>query len=600
MATAEVLSPSLAADAADAFGKSNVFTYQVPIQVNAVVPDAGTSAPSAVNKEYFLLNTKAFIDLQLYLKAALRLPGTIDRFDLEFPRKMFENYKDTKTPVLYDLMCRTLVDIQNHCFDFQNNTLGPMVSLAGYIGNYAETAGKRSVELLAAMNVIQDGASNLEDPKVKEAVETAMIICLELSDEARQSNEKCAAFVKQLGTFKTITGIDKERLNTLNERQSIVLPSTAQLNTDLRKSMDTARDELNSLAIQENKQREKAKANSGVRWYYAVPWIGWGLAISETVKKADAENAVRSLQKKYEEVANKAGNDLATAISFREKCKNLTELIKDVHQYIQQAESALTSMAGAFSALETDLNLIANKLDTVKKYVSSGSNVRTKLAFSRLNEAGDKWIKVASLAKDFQRNGLMMDANVRAEDPPATPSPSLDITSAHYGGIESTAVAKILFNEGENLRVHSVAPGFQEPWHGVNKTISFMYDFGKEKRIFVCREYSGDHDVKVGPMENSRDGRCEVSVVEPRPKPAGSPVDILAIIWGPNEVRRPAVDAYCYQQFHAGAAIEWTNDKMGGDTWPGMPKSGAIYYTTKGGSAVKSICGKEGSSSGTA
>jgi hypothetical protein len=194
----------------------------------------------------------------------------------------------------------------------------------------------------------------------------------------------------------------------------------------------------------------------------------------------------------------------------------------------------------------------------------------------------------------------MMEANVRAEDPPATPSPSLEITSAHYGGVESTAVAKILFNEGENLRVHSVAPGFQEPWHGVNKTISFTYDFGKEKRIFVCREYSGDHDVKVGPIENSRDGRCEVSTVEPRPKPAGSPVDILAIVWGPNEVRRPAVDAYCYQQFHAGAAIEWTNDKMGGDTWPGMAKSGAIYYTTNGGSAIKSICGKEGSSSGTA
>lgn len=103
MATAEILLPTLAADA---LGQSDVFTYQVPIQVNAVVPDAGTSAPSAVNKEYFLLNTQAFIDLQLYLKAALRLPGTKERFDLEFPRKMFENYKDTKTPVLYDVSFR--------------------------------------------------------------------------------------------------------------------------------------------------------------------------------------------------------------------------------------------------------------------------------------------------------------------------------------------------------------------------------------------------------------------------------------------------------------------------------------------------------------
>jgi len=105
MATADVLLPNLAADA---LGQSDVFTYQVPIQVNAVVPDASTSAPSTVDKEYFLLNTQAFIDLQLYLKAALRLPGTKERFDLEFPRKMFENYKDTKTPVLYDVSFRPI------------------------------------------------------------------------------------------------------------------------------------------------------------------------------------------------------------------------------------------------------------------------------------------------------------------------------------------------------------------------------------------------------------------------------------------------------------------------------------------------------------
>ncbi|KAF2820946.1 hypothetical protein CC86DRAFT_459184 [Ophiobolus disseminans] len=597
MSTADVLLPSLAADT---LGKSAVFTYQVPIQVNVVVPDAGTAAPETVNKEYFVLNTQAFIDLQLYLKAGLRLPGTRARFDLEFPRKMFENYKDSKQPVLYDLMCDTLVDIQNHCFDFQNNTLNPMISLAGYISNYAETAGKRSVELLVQMKIIQDGASNLDDPKVKQAVDVAIEICLELSDEAKKSNQKCAAFVKQLGQFNTTTGIDKDRLNELNDRQSIVLPSTAQLNADLRKAMDTARDQLNALARTENQQRDKAKANSGVRWYYAVPWIGWGIAIADTVKKADAENAVRSAQKQYQDVVNAAGANLATAISFRERCKNLTDQIKDVQTYIQKAQSALTSMSGAFSTLETDLDDIASKLDKVKNYVSAGSETRTRMAFDRLREAGDKWTKVAFLAKDFQTNGLVMEANIRVQDTPTEPSPSLEITCAHYGGVEATAVAKILFNEGENLRVHSVEPGFQEPWQGVTKSISFMYNFSKEKRIFVCKEYSGEHLLKVGSIDQSRNGRCEVAVVEPRPKPAGSPVEILAIVWGYKEVRNPTVDAYCYKQFHDGAAIEWKNERMGGDTWKNTWKSGAIYYTTNGGKTVRSVCGKEGSSTKTA
>ncbi|GAB7354907.1 hypothetical protein MBLNU459_g5539t1 [Dothideomycetes sp. NU459] len=595
MSTADVLLPSLAADT---LSNSAVFTYKVPIRVNAVVPDAGTAAPETVDKEYFVLNTQAFIDLQLYLKAALRLPGTKARFDLEFPRKMFENYRDTKTPVLYDLMCDTLVDIQNHCFDFQNNTLSPMVSLAGYISNYAETAGKRSVELLEQMKIIQDGASNLDDPKVKTAVEAAISICLELSEEAKQSNKKCAAFVKQLGEFKTTTGIDKERLNTLDDRQSIVLPTTAQLNADLRKLMDTARDELNALAKTENAKADKAKANSGVRWYYAIPWIGWGLAIADTVKKADAENAIWLLRSLSE-----ASCDIQPDIRHFNKpieiCKNLTDEIRDVHKHIQAAESALTSMTGAFSALETDLDDIANKLDTVKKYVSSGSNARIKMAFSRLYEAGDKWTKVAFLAKDFQKNGLLMEASIKTQDPPSEPSPSMEITCAHYGGVEATAIAKILFNEGENLRVHSVEPGFQEPWKGVTKTISFTHKFSQEQRIFVCKEYTGEHDVKVGPIEKSRDGRSEVNTVEPRPKPAGSPVDILAIVWGPREVRNSTVDTYCYKQFQDKAAIEWRNEKLGGDTWPGNSKSGAIYYTTNGGRTVRAVCGKEGTSTGT-
>lgn len=192
-----------------------------------------------------------------------------------------------------------------------------------------------------------------------------------------------------------------------------------------------------------------------------------------------------------------------------------------------------------------------------------------------------------------------MEANVKVQDPPTEPSPSLEIRCAHYGGVEATAVAKILFNEGENLRIHSVEPGFEEPWKGVTKTVSFIYNFSKEQRIFVCKEYSGEHDLKVGPIDKSHDGRCEVSIVEPRPKPAGSSVDILAIVWGPKEVRNPTVDAYCYKQFHDGAAIEWRNEKLGGDTWSGTPKSGAIYYTTDGGRTIRSVCGKEGSSTST-
>jgi hypothetical protein len=76
-------------------------------------------------------------------------------------------------------------------------------SVAGYIGNYAETAGKLSKELLAQMEIIQDGSSNLQDPRVIQAVDIAISICLELSDEAKDSNKKCAVFVEQLSAVRS-------------------------------------------------------------------------------------------------------------------------------------------------------------------------------------------------------------------------------------------------------------------------------------------------------------------------------------------------------------------------------------------------------------
>ncbi|KAI8942427.1 hypothetical protein NX059_000499 [Plenodomus lindquistii] len=63
-----------------------------------------------------------------------------------------------------------------------------------------------------------------------------------------------------------------------------------------------------------------------------------------------------------------------------------------------------------------------------------------------------------------------MEANIRFEDAPLGPSPSIEITCAHYGGVEAAAVAKILFNEGFQLRVHSVEPRFEEAWPEVFKT----------------------------------------------------------------------------------------------------------------------------------
>lgn len=176
---------------------------------------------------------------------------------------------------------------------------------------------------------------------------------------------------------------------------------------------------------------------------------------------------------------------------------------------------------------------------------------------------------------------------------PAQVPPSLEILSSNYGGNDVTVYSRIIFNDGADLSVPTVEPGFPEAWEGVKKSISLLHSYGGEKRIFVCGEYSGTHKIKRGPIQNSQDSGSVCNVVNPFPKPDGATAQILATVWGKQEVRDPNVYNYCYERRTKDEKIKWSNDTMGGDTWYGMQKSGVIYYTVDGGSSVKQTAGRE-------
>lgn len=85
----------------------------------------------------------------------------------------------------------------------------------------------------------------------------------------------------------------------------------------MRERADTTYKSLNDLARQENAKREYIENKSGTKRYYFVPWVGFGLAIADTVSKNKAEGELKTLTQTYENTFNNASDQLRSTIVFR-------------------------------------------------------------------------------------------------------------------------------------------------------------------------------------------------------------------------------------------------------------------------------------------
>lgn len=96
----------------------------------------------------------------------------------------------------------------------------------------------------------------------------------------------------------------------------------------------------------------------GIRWYYFVPWVGWGMAIDDSIDSYKAGREISIANQVYQRVYELADQNLKTMISFRgtfsafqrdilvayqrtERSGNLLAIIKNIHEAIQNAETAL-------------------------------------------------------------------------------------------------------------------------------------------------------------------------------------------------------------------------------------------------------------------
>jgi hypothetical protein len=188
-----------------------------------------------------------------------------------------------------------------------------------------------------------------------------------------------------------------------------------------------------------------------------------------------------------------------------------------------------------------------------------------------------------------------MEANLQASDPSLDDVVQFDVKGATFGDRKITAEASVLFNDGADMYMDTSKMSLVDPWKGVQKSLTMMVRYGKELRLLVCTERSGEHRLKQGPIEKSQDGTSYQQIVKPRPKPNDSKYQILAIVYGKKVVTEDSAYNYVYDCIRSNKAVKWTNDKFT-DGWSGMAKTGTIYYTTDG-TDVRISTGRENSES---
>jgi hypothetical protein len=95
----------------ECFENGSHFLYTENVVIDTISPSLGSERDDTANKASssnleiprFPLEDQSFVDLQVYLKSALKLPGDMESFHLNYPEELFGKYlsKDRHIPSLY-------------------------------------------------------------------------------------------------------------------------------------------------------------------------------------------------------------------------------------------------------------------------------------------------------------------------------------------------------------------------------------------------------------------------------------------------------------------------------------------------------------------
>ncbi|EAW16897.1 uncharacterized protein NFIA_002470 [Aspergillus fischeri NRRL 181] len=163
----------------------------------------------------FILRTKGYYDLQLYVLGGIRFPDSDRKFESVYPKKGVQVLEDIDAGI-HEFTRDTVVAIAQHCEEFVEKGLGRLTTLASGTITYAEEA--MGLLKLEGETSFKDQIPILLDPKYKtqpkddefkEALEGATMVLNRLRAIAKEKQEDTQEVVTLLTSFRDGPVIDR-------------------------------------------------------------------------------------------------------------------------------------------------------------------------------------------------------------------------------------------------------------------------------------------------------------------------------------------------------------------------------------------------------
>ncbi|KAJ8114810.1 hypothetical protein OPT61_g3395 [Boeremia exigua] len=176
-----------------------------------------------------------------------------------------------------------------------------------------------------------------------------------------------------------------------------------------------------------------------------------------------------------------------------------------------------------------------------------------------------------------------------------TPTPTaLSIISMFYADRDITQYAKQVVPSGTQLVINTnniVSWANGDPWPGQAKSISMLFSYGTELRTFVVQGGTGIYVLNPGPASS----QPNVQVVPGyEPMSGVSNINIVAVAYGLQPILSRSVFQNMYDAIrNSGGRWQYTNGNFQIDTWPGIVKTGVIWYQNTDSGNLIAIAARE-------
>ncbi|KAH8728113.1 hypothetical protein GQ44DRAFT_769635 [Phaeosphaeriaceae sp. PMI808] len=593
------------------------------IAFSNVIVEAAPSPAAAANvvsaNSRFALNNKAFIDLQLCLKAAQNLPRDDGAFETEFPRVSFSIYLGDELWGRLRAVLSGGDGIYKNCETFQTTTIVDMRTLCGGLVNFSSTVKESSAIIdkhLPILTDIKTPTLNLNDPNVSEAMTEIMRICDDLKNTAITNKDKADSLAKAFAVFKAKTEDDGRRLNLVADEALPKLPDWEKLRADTKAQIEEAIVELkNCFQKQVNLNRSRGYPQGRCHICFPIKLsLTWNtdgmlytseLGYSGYVSDEDMLKKLKAIDSKIAGYFKEIEGDAATALKLRSRATALTDSVKGIQETLQAGIQALNTISGVFSTFTSEIEKIVTLIGSIGGQINQKYAFGRRMAIGTFTKIAGAWEEVYEAAKYYQDNGALLARKAPSKTAPPVfgGSSEYEIVGANFGSQDVTTIARIIYQLKENqIEVPGLIREFGDPWPSMEKVFDMLYKTNKEYRAFLAYEYANNKEFtyilpknpghkSIGNSDRAKEAR---TCSEDGSLGSSSKVDILDIVWGLSIVSNQNVNDYISRAAGTNGVIEWNNDNMGGDTWRNSRKTSTIYYRHKGTTAVRQISGKEG------